>query len=429
MEVLFEDKYTPKEAVSFYNIEIKVQKDDDLLIIDYISDRSIYDKYLIELNLITGDFMMGRKSYFSEYLTKEELKLNDFNGLSYFQLLTHYEIIKLNNEKLFSVLKKVMGDDYFFCTSDIEIENTIYGNIVKYHLIKKGIKWHDNVYNDITSNYPLKKYLKLNDNKFLPAVLEKLKIKNKLFISVLSNRKDETHFNVLLLFKSIFGDSYIDYLHKFNWQKYISYPLSKIKHVTPLTKKEKNVIISALNSSNNYLFVSSHIILETLYKLITTREFLLKNKIKVKIVATNFDDLIILLAKFTALKKQLKIGYKRRIIVPLEMVSIIEQPIEHEGNIYYPKLLLNESDFIIESTYMGNCISKLFNGTLNYYYLSLRLGNERINLQYKNGVLIQSRARFNKDTPKHFLGPIVELTDRIINFKDIKPNLEKFDYI
>jgi hypothetical protein len=68
--------------------------------------------------------------------------------------------------------------------------NQLYDIIVDFHLTCKNIKGHDNVYFDIMDVYPSKKFLKQNDNKFLPSVLDSLKIKTNYFIKEL-NISDE----------------------------------------------------------------------------------------------------------------------------------------------------------------------------------------------------------------------------------------------
>ena len=111
------------------------------------------------------------------------------------------------------------------------------------------------------------------------------------------------------------------------------------------------------------------------------------------------------------------------------MISYIESPIEVDGVIFKPKLILSEDQFKVEGMIMKNCMAKQFQMGLLLTHVSLSSGRHRINVQYRKGVLNQAYGKTNTEVPEMFKLPLVELTERMMEFKHIQPKREKNDFI
>jgi hypothetical protein len=64
-----------------------------------------------------------------------------------------------------------------------------------------------------------------------------------------------------------------------------------------------------------------------------------------------------------------------------------------------------------------------------YIHISLCLGKKRINLQYRRGVLNQSKGKANTNTPKEFKEAIEVLNQRMNKYKDVSPKKVSYDFI
>ena len=69
-----------------------------------------------------------------------------------------------------------------------------------------------------------------------------------------------------------------------------------------------------------------------------------------------------------------------------EILEDIESPIIIDEKVYIPKLILSEDEFTLEGAKMKNCMSKQFLHGSIYLYVSLSLGNRRINIHFNRGL-------------------------------------------
>lgn len=402
---------------------------------ELVSSKKWTALYVLDLDLITGDFEVGVIRLFNNNVRKEiVMKKNDFSTLYelYNSSIFSIEVLKKKPETYDTFSKKfmeILGHDVVIDHTMCDIENSIYGQIIIFHLNKHSIKWHNNVFYDIVEVYPKKKYLKLNDNKFLAAVLDQLKIKNKKFISVLSNKDGEVYFNSLLFLTKLFGDNYIDYFNKFNWESFLAVPIRKTNKFTPFKKHEKDFILKSINGLISEDELLDETRLDVLAELVFHREFLLKKGFNINLKGKDFDDIIAFRSNFETIKNQIKVGYKRKYVFNKRLVDMIEEPIQIGENIFELKILKTEEDFYNEGILMKNCMKTKFQSGLTFIFVTMRNGRERINLQYRDGILFQSKGKANSEVPSKFNSAINVLTDRFKTIKNERPTLEKYDIL
>lgn len=311
--------------------------------------------------------------------------------------------------------------------------NPLYDTLVDFHVSKKSIKAHDSIYWDIRYVYPKKKWLKLNDNKFIPAILDQLGIKSNYLIGKLSTRTTETekiNLNSLKFLCDIFGKNYVDYIKTFNWSDIIRHEMKNKKTFTCETEIEKKSIAKALKSySEAEQIIYTDDILSIIQNIFTLQRFLKDNGLNLKIRANNSNDLNALHEMWKQHKAHIKTGYKLRYYVPEEMTEHVETPIEVNGLIFKPKLILSEDQFKIEGLVMKNCMAKQFHTGLILIHASLSFGKQRINLQYRKGVLNQAYGKTNTNVPEIFDNAVKILNNRMLEFKSVSPKREKYDII
>lgn len=304
------------------------------------------------------------------------------------------------------------------------IWNILFDFLVDYYLDRNNIKGHNLVYTHILSEPPKKKWLKLNENKYLPSVLDSYGIKNKYLISALNDETYEIEIAGLNFICKLFGDNYIDYIKKTNWEKHSYYSQNK-KTYTLKNDSEKNYMIQLLNNFDD----SSTPLTSNLNHLLFIREFLEQKGLNLKFNATTSVELELLIDEWTRLKNYFTKGYKMRYVFPDGFVEMIEEEIVIDTKVFKPKILLCEEDFGIEGFKMKNCMGKQFvNGSV-FIYISLYSNNKTVNLQYKNGYLHMSYGKANTPVEDYFEDGIELLTKKIMEHSKIKWIKERYDYI
>lgn len=309
--------------------------------------------------------------------------------------------------------------------------NPLYDMIVDYHLNKKNIKGHDNVYWHIMELYPKRKFLKLNENKFLPAILDQLNIKSRYLVGALSTKKDSSKINIktLKFLCNLFGDNYLDYIKDFNWEEICLELLKSKKLFTCETEAEKKALAKSFKTYSDIDAFVHDGILNTVYDLFATRQFLKDNGLQLKIKGNSCQQLLSLKESWDLHKKHFKLGYKMRYTLPEEMIADLEQPIECNDKIYYPHLILSEDQFKIEGMIMKNCMARQFSVGALYVHAAIYSNKKRINVQYRKGILNQDKGKANINTPKEFKDVIDIFTNRMQKYADVYPEKEKYDII
>jgi hypothetical protein len=463
MELLFSYNQEKKDRSDLYSsCNLKLFSTENYEVIRYQS--TFYSEYLkhgtkrtltfdhsLDVNLTSGDFFihykLNNEGRISRPLLKNTLKNNKNNFKSLDDLLVNgyfrgekkvnYWGVKYNRainriyHIIFEVLSKKFKNEYYKDKeySGLNLDDKLYQLIVDFHLDCKGIKSHDNIYEDIKNDYPKKKYLVKNDHKFLPAILEEYGIKSKYLIGEL-NKSSEMGVKLksLKYICHLFGENYIDYLKKFPWKNitYGDVPNKKL-HILK-NENEKIHLTKLLNKWNDVDSVQGTAV-NALNKLLSIREFLEKYNFDLKFKIKNTEELNSIYEVWNGYKTHLNRGYRLKYVIDESFKKHIEEDILIDSEIYKPKLILNEEDFIFEGQVMKNCMSKQFSAGVIYLFVSLQNRSKRINLQYKKGFLIQSYGKANTEVPSIFNGAVEILTNRFKMMSNITWKKEKYDII
>ena len=126
-------------------------------------------------------------------------------------------------------------------------------------------------------------------------------------------------------------------------------------------------------------------------------------------------------------KKQISLGYILKYDIPEPVIEQLESEIIIDGVCFKPKVLLSESDFVMEGIKMKNCMAKqFFHGSI-YLYISIASKNERINVQYQKGKLIQSYGKANTPVKEgNFKTALSIMSKRVVKFSGLSWRKEKF---
>jgi hypothetical protein len=395
----------------------------------YMSYRIINDN-LTEENIYRTSYKQKKNDFKSindlieSGLYRGEKRLN-YWGVKYERAVSEITLIITNKIKSYINYSFLNEKSY----KEKPSINELFDLLVDFHLYKKNIKGHDNVYYDIMHVYPLKKYLKINDNKFLPSVLDGLKIKSKFIVKELNCSEQPIDIPSLNYLCKLFGDNYLDYIKKIDWKRYCGeVTQTKFKIETLKDDTEKNSFVKLIN---NWNITSTN--LETLFvgidKLLKLRRDLNARGVKISLTPKNDNQYNGLIEKLTNLKHYYKRGHKVRINYPNNFITEMENDIIVNDLIFKVKLLKTEEDYINEGIFMKNCMSKQFSNGLLYIYMRGSIGNKHINLQYRKGQLVQSYGKSNTKVPSIFLPFINLLNEKMKKFNDLKWSKEKYDYI
>ena len=165
--------------------------------------------------------------------------------------------------------------------------------------------------------------------------------------------------------------------------------------LVPLTPKEKDRILDLMPYFDHYKW-------RTLIDHLDMKRDLMNLGEDVKFKFTNISSFNLEHEEFSRLLQSYRKGEVERFYGD---VDILETPIEHEGETYYPVLLRKTTDYEKESQHQRNCV-RGYSERPDCLIFSIRKGSkdgdERITVEYqykKNEILnVQERTKFN-ETP------------------------------
>lgn len=417
----------------------------------YGSKKDVTFEHGLQINLTNGNIYVSYRIVNDNltedniYKTSYKSKRNDFkmlselidNGIYRGEKRLNYWGIKYEraiNEislMLTNVLKSKFNTNFYITKSYKEKPsvNEIFDIIVDFHLYKKNIKGHDNVYYDIMYVYPLKKYLKLNENKFLPSVLDSLKIKSGYLIKELNTSETPINISGVNYICKLFGENYLEYIKKINLTQHCSdINIPKIKPQELKNESEKNCFVKLINSwGEDAINIDS--IFVGINKVLTLRNHIESLGIVIPLTPKNDNQFMDLIERLTNLKQYYKRGYKLKYNFPENFLNDIQTEIHHENKTFKVKVLITEEDFINEGSFMKNCMAKQYNNGTLYVYLRGTLDNKHINLQYRKGGLVQSYGKSNTQVPSIFQPFIELLNEKFKKFNDMIWTKEKYDFL
>lgn len=367
-----------------------------------------------------NDFSMLHDLIENGYIHGEKRK--GYWGVKYNRAIENISSIILN-------LLRIKFNSDFLINKNHQTNSNLYVLIVDFHLDMKGIKGHNGVYDDIQTEYPKKKWLIKNDNKFLPAILDSYGIKSKYLIGELNKKYDrKIQISSLNYICKLFGENYIDYLKQINWDKhcYDSVPNKKLH--TLKNDSEKNHMVLTINKWETESIKTDSLIY-SLNKLFTIREQLEQKGIDLKYTSKNDTDFDNLFENWIGIKRHFSRGYKLKYNLPEDFIKTIEEDIIINGEVFKPKLILNEDDFRVEGHKMKNCMSKQFPHGAIYIFVAMQFNRKRINLQYRKGNLVQSYGKANTPVNNIFNEASLILTNRFKHHSTIEWKKEKYNII
>ena len=419
-------------------------------------------KHELHIDKLTGDFIISyeiinKRSTKGRMRSTSWIKKTNFDKLKNLTRMGFYRGEKRRNfwgvkyerktSEFFDLVKNdlqgEMDNEYLKNKSYYKpVINRLFDLLVDFHLYKKGMKGHDNVYMDIQNVYPKKKWLKVNDDKFLPAILDEHKIKSKYLVKELSKREHPTHIiggtvvnirGVIYLCR-LFGDNYIDYIKKFDWQQIARSSFTKTKKHLCKTEGEKQALVRVFNKHVADDDTVGDVtqppkvqnMLLTLFKLIEVRDLLQGRGYVLKLKLNSPDDVELLLPYWMVIKKTAKTGHMLKYKIPQEIIDDIQKPIKTSNKTFQPRVLLTDADFSLEGLEMKNCMAKQFiHGTI-YIYISISYEKKKVDLQYQRGKLQQSYGKANTPVPMELFGPALrELNERMSKYDTLKWEKEK----
>jgi hypothetical protein len=286
-----------------------------------------------------------------------------------------------------------------------------------YYLVN-GIKIPNN-WRKFTGTFFSKKELKKFDMNLVDTAMDKLKLKGSK-VKQIFNEMDWVDFDKLNMTYNLLGiDRFNKIENKYFYEYYsndeIGIPIednkmgrffecfydqyNQYQHnrmSTPLTSKEKDRILDLIKyfyGHNKWSILLDHL---------DMKRDLLNLGEDVKFKFTNISSFNLEHEEFSRLLQSYRKGEVERFYGD---VDVLETPIEHEDETYYPVLLRKTMDYEKESQHQRNCV-RGYSERADCLIFSIRKGStdgdERITVEYqyrKNEILnVQERAKFN-ETP------------------------------
>ena len=281
-----------------------------------------------------------------------------------------------------------------------------------------GIKIPNN-WKKFTGIFFSKKELKKFDMNLVETAMDKLKLKGSK-VKQIFNEMDWVDFDKLNMTYNLLGiDRFNKIENKYFYEYYSNDELGlaiednkmgrffecfydqdnqyqRNRMSTPLTSKEKDRILDMIKyfyGHNKWSLLLDH--LDMKRNLINLGE-------DVKFKFTNISSFNLEHEEFSRLLQSYRKGEVERFYGD---VDVLETPIEHEDETYYPVLLRKTMDYEKESQHQRNCV-RSYSERADCLIFSIRKGStdgdERITVEYqyrKNEILnVQERAKFN-ETP------------------------------
>ena len=272
------------------------------------------------------------------------------------------------------------------------------------------IKYPD-AFSKFVTYYTPKKEIRDNGNNLVTWFMNKNNLKGTK-IRELLNKYNNIDFNGIMIFYRLFG---LDLFNTINSECFLSEKNSDFyggygSVIENVSKKEKENIVKILNTSN------SETVLYSLGDHLQYKESLKKYGEFVKITATNYDDYVKEHSEWSSLVQSYRTGVVTRFYG--EDAYLIEKPINHNGETYYPVLLKTTEQYENESMVQNNCV-RTYSEKPYCFIVSLRYGSvdgdKRASIEFRytsNGVkVVQKLGRFNKGLSEEWLSPIHELEE------------------
>jgi hypothetical protein len=371
-----------------------------------------------EISYLT--FNIKRKTFYSgELKLKKKVKISSkmsihktdlrnisiYNNLMYFYMTSKDgDSIRLRDEVITTFLNRVAERTGTKFDTELDNNDKFYQLYLKF----SGIKYPD-AFSKFKSFYTPKKEIRENGNNLVTWFMNKNNLKGTK-IRELLNRYNNIDLNGIITFYRLFDQDLFNNINieSFLSEKYNNYYSDYCPTFENVSKKEKENIVKILNTSN------SETVLNSLWDHLQYKESLKKYGEYIKITATNYDDYVKEHSEWSTLVQSYRSGVVTRFYG--EDSYLIEKPITHNGETYYPVLLKTTEQYEGESMVQSNCV-RTYSEKPYCFIVSLRngsvTGDNRASVEFRYGVdglkVVQKLGKYNKGLSEEWLSPIHEL--------------------
>lgn len=378
----------------------------------------------LTVNKKSGDIYYGNlKHYNKKKNFKKTFVKNNF-GINYsHKLLATLRNKNFNVEYNKNITKDIVDaiDIFVKDFSSWRPESKSFNDVLlKYYLDKKHIKYPNNfgVFWSVYDNKVPLKEIRKHDNKIVDAFMKKNNLKGGVIKKALHVCK-KINIPILNLAYFLFPEEWINQdleliiilLEHDTSDVYYNYALGENIDELNLTKAELRRVFMIFKRT-----MSSQINLHTFFDHIRFyRELKLLGE-EVKWMSNDLKSFMEEHADYTERVDYYKKGTYFR-IYPKYMHDLLYIPITYHNDKYYPVLLDNTSNYILESTIQSNCV-KTYIGTAGSYIISLRKGSvdseDRATIEFRlhkigNNITFtipQKLGRFNSSLDEEWDVPV-----------------------
>lgn len=285
----------------------------------------------------------------------------------------------------------------------------------KYYLVKKNIKYPDNFTNFLSLNRVSPRLLKKSGNKLIDGIMLRHNIVGKKFKRVLHSIDSPMSTYALEIFQRIFGDDMVKKLSDNQLKKLLEASFFGLNTDTyglnflleNGSKKEidnfiKIVVIENIeNKTIDGVTLADHL---RFYKFLK-EDMETDVEWKSNDLKSFREEHVDFSAEYSKFKNVLSVNRK----YDEQFKQNVDKVFEYNGEKYYPVLLEENKDYILESVVQSNCVRTYVESPS--FIISFRIGNpesdNRASLEYKltkrNNRLklnrVQSKIRFNQVLP------------------------------
>jgi hypothetical protein len=356
----------------------------------------------------SGELRLKKKVKISSKMSihKTDLRnLSIYNNLMYFYMTSKDgDSIRLRDEVITTFLNRVAERTGTKFDTELDNNDKFYQLYLKF----SGIKYPD-AFSKFKSFYTPKKEIRENGNNLVTWFMNKNNLKGTK-IRELLNKYNNIDLNGIITFYRLFDQDLFNNINieSFLSEKYNNYYSDYCPTFENVSKKEKENIVKILNTSN------SETVLNSLWDHLQYKESLKKYGEYIKITATNYDDYVKEHSEWSTLVQSYRSGVVTRFYG--EDSYLIEKPITHNGETYYPVLLKTTEQYEGESMVQSNCV-RTYSEKPYCFIVSLRngsvTGDNRASVEFRYGVdglkVVQKLGKYNKGLSEEWLSPIHEL--------------------
>ena len=380
-----------------------------------------YFKVRREISYLT--FNIKRKTFYSGQLrlkkrakigSKMSIHRSDIHSMEVYNAMLYFNLEDTDmdnsaNEVINLFLNRVSERmDIKFDKEDLTPRDKFY----QLYLKISGIKYPD-AFSKFVTFYTPKKEIREQGNNLVTWFMKKNDFKGTK-IRELLNKYNNIDINGISVFYNMLSQ---DTFNTINSECFLTEGIAGISgfgyygtEFDDVSKTELKNIIKILNTT------TTETLLNSLWDHLQYKVALKRYGEYVKITATNYDDYVKEHSEWSSLVQSYRTGVVTRFYG--EDSYLIEKPINHNGETYYPVLLKTTEQYEGESMVQSNCV-RTYSEKPYCFIVSLRngsvTGDKRASIEFRYGVdglkVVQKLGKYNKGLSEEWLSPIHELEE------------------